>query len=134
MTRLMVNRVGQFLRLYRRLVIALALLLTIYAAVGFWVVPYVARRGIEKYVVEDLHRRRTPFGLVDGSPADFPNDLSVAAVVKHSSFEPDPYAARSRHAGSGRSCSPAFRPLPATYAAQRRSASCLSCAAEVPAV
>jgi uncharacterized protein involved in outer membrane biogenesis len=57
MIRLMVYRVGQFLRLYRRLVIALALLLTIYAAVGFWLVPYVARLSIEKYVVKDLHRR-----------------------------------------------------------------------------
>ena len=57
MTRLMVNRVGQFLRLYQRFVIALALLLAIYAGVGFWLVPYVARAAIEKYVVEDLHRQ-----------------------------------------------------------------------------
>ena len=53
----MVNRVGQFLRLYQRFVIALALLLAIYAGVGFWLVPYVARAAIEKYVVEDLHRQ-----------------------------------------------------------------------------
>ena len=57
MTRLMVNRVGQFLRLYQRFVVALALLLAIYAGVGFWLVPYVARAAIEKYIVEDLHRQ-----------------------------------------------------------------------------
>jgi hypothetical protein len=44
------------LHLYRRFVIALALLLAIYAAVGFWAMPYVTRFAIEKYVVEDLHR------------------------------------------------------------------------------
>src|SRR5215471_18493363 len=57
MTRLIVSRVGQMLRVYRRLVIALVLLVAIYAAVGFWLVPYIARSAIEKYVVQDLHRQ-----------------------------------------------------------------------------
>jgi hypothetical protein len=56
MTRLIVNRVAEFLRLYRRLVIALALLVGVYAAAGFWLVPFIARSAIEKYVVQDLGR------------------------------------------------------------------------------
>src|SRR5262245_4309213 len=57
MTRLIVDRVAAFLRLYRRLVIALALLIGVYAAGGFWLVPFIARSAIEKYVVRDLGRR-----------------------------------------------------------------------------
>jgi uncharacterized protein involved in outer membrane biogenesis len=57
MTRLIVNRVGQLLRVYRRLAIALVLLVAVYTAVGFWLVPYIARAAIEKYVVQGLHRQ-----------------------------------------------------------------------------
>src|SRR5215469_9062663 len=57
MTRLILNRVGQLLRVYRRLTIALVLLVLIYGAVGFWLVPSIARSAIEKYVVQDLHRQ-----------------------------------------------------------------------------
>src|SRR5215831_16366296 len=54
MTRLIFNRVGQFLGFYRRLVVTLSLLVAIYAAVGFWLVPYIAKSAIENYVVHDL--------------------------------------------------------------------------------
>lgn len=57
MTRLILNRVGQLLRIYRRLAIGLVLLVAIYAAAGFWLVPSIARSAIEKYVVQDLHRQ-----------------------------------------------------------------------------
>src|SRR5215475_1095546 len=57
MTRLIVSRVGQMLRVYRRLAVALVLLVAVYAAAGFWLVPYIVRSAIEKYFVQDLHRQ-----------------------------------------------------------------------------
>jgi len=51
--------VWKTLRTWNRLIIAVALLIGAYAAAGFFLVPYLARVNIERYITQDLKRHVT---------------------------------------------------------------------------
>src|SRR5262249_43777958 len=57
------------------------LLIAIYAAVGFFLVPYFARSAIEKYVVQDLHRR-VVIGKITFNPFTFTTEITGFSLAE----------------------------------------------------
>ena len=69
------------LRAYRWLIAGFALLLASYAAAGFWLVPYLARSGIENYVQHDLGRH-VKIGDIRFNPFTFTAEVTGFALTE----------------------------------------------------
>lgn len=75
------STLAPLLRRFRWLWIGLAVLLAIYSAVGFLLVPYMARSAIERYVVEDL-QRKVSIGTIRFNPFTFTSETRAFSLTE----------------------------------------------------